>query len=251
MLITLTKEECISAIKTWKEVKSDYSKIESIINPQLVFSFNREQIDWLSKLNKYKNFHTYIGVHRDELILILVPLDQSGTELKLSEYSTSSLIPLAIDLKLVEIEETTKIKTTVLSQDLKISSYTEEFKLPTENRPAVGEKTALQEIESWSNECHDWFYCECFDFLGKRIFNTFTVPFEDLGKPEEGIDQVICIFAFKISVLYKRQIPTLIFIALDDKQLGAQIIRSTDDNSYDWSQPCPPFCKEGNFDFLE
>ncbi|MES2652397.1 MAG: hypothetical protein V4663_11695 [Bacteroidota bacterium] len=251
--MTLSKNECIQAFNEWKNAKYDYSKIKELINPQFAFSINREQIDWVNIYNRYKNFHIYIGIHDNELILIIVPLDVNGQEIKLPSYVFSSLLPLSQELNLVEKEEITKIKTTVLSQDLRIISYTESFKQPAENEPAIDQKTAAQEIETWTSGCLDWFYLECNEFNGKRIFETFTVPFADLGKPDEAISQVVSLFAFKYSPLYQRQIPTLIFVSVNILLLQAQLIEPPiDTNTYDWSQPCPPFCKdESTFQLLE
>ena len=241
----LSKNECIQAFNEWKNAKQDYSKIKEIISPSSVFSFNREQIEWLNTYNKYKNFHIYIGLYKAELILIVVPLDVDGKEIELPSYMIAALLPLDQELNLIEKEEITKVRTTVLSQDLLITSYTEGFKQPTENEPAVNQKTAAQEIETWTNESLDWFYFECTEFKGKRIFNTFTVPFADLGKPDDKIGQVVCLFAFKYAQLYQRLIPTLIFISINTLHLQAQLIEAPiSTNTYDWSQPCPPFCKD-------
>lgn len=248
----LSKNECIEAVNNWKSAKYDYSKIKEIINPQAAFNFDREQIDWLNHHNKYKNFHVYVGIYKNQLILVVVPLNPLGKEIDMPAYLTTSLVALTQELKLVEKEEITRIKTTVLSQNLQITSYTEGFRQPSEKEPELGQRTAAQEIEMWSNECLDWFYCECNEFRGKRIFETFTVPFSDLGKAEQEISNVIGLFAFKTSPLYQRQVPTLIFTAINQALAQAQVISDPiNTNTYDWSQPCPPFCKdESTFNLL-
>lgn len=239
----LQKKECTEAVNNWKTMKSDYSNISDLINPQSVFSFDKEQIAWIDNNNDNTNFHIYIGVYQNELIIIVVPLDKDGNEIDLPSYETSPLKPLAQDIHLIEKEETTKIKRTILSANLQITSYTEEYQLPTEKKPSVRQKTAIEEIESWSNQCLDWFYRECYEFEGLRVFNTFTIPFADLGKQNGETATIICLFAFKDSYLYQRPIPTLIFISVNSN-LNAQVIESPiDGNAYNWSQPCPPFCK--------
>ena len=192
-----------------------------------------------------------MGVHKDQFTLIIVPLNAAGQEMKLPSYLSTPLLPIINEINLIEIDTATTVQTTILSKDLRIISYTEKLKLSTRNKPIIGEKTAAQEIESWSNYSLDWFYSECNESKGKGIFETFTIPFTDLGKPDSGANEVICLFAFKQTPLYLREIPTLIFIALDENHQYAELIQTTTDDTYDWSQPCPPFCKnEPSFELL-
>lgn len=247
----LTKEECIAAIIEWKETKSDYSKIKTLISPQSVFNFGRTEMNWLIDNNRYKNLHAYMGIHQNEFTLIIVPLDEFGLEIKLPSYLSTHLKPLAININLLEVDQTTTVQKTVLSQTLRIISYSEKLDISIRNRPIIGEKTAGQEIELWSNYCLDWFYLQCSEAKGAGIFETFTIPFADLGKPNDDVYEVICLFAFKQTPLYLREVPTLIFIALDTKKQNAQLVQVPIDDTFDWSQPCPPFCKsEPNFDLL-
>lgn len=244
----LSKENCKQAINAWEITRHDYSKIDKLINPVSVFSFNRTQIDWLNKNNNNSRFHTYIGVHNDELILITVPLDKNGKEVNLTSYSTSILTPLQKELTLVETDVVTTIKKTTLSKNLKVTNYCEEIKLPTYNEPTITERASVDDIEKWKNECLDWFYNECNNFKGQRVFRTFTVPFADLVKKDEKYDGANVFFGFKHSSIYQRQIPVLIFVAINSKSSEAKIIRSTTldteatTNTDDYSHPCPPMC---------
>ncbi|MBC9796631.1 hypothetical protein [Sinomicrobium weinanense] len=247
----LTKNECKQAIEAWKLSKADYSEIKNLISPTSVFHFDRKSCDWVNKHNKNKRFYTYIGVHDAQLVLIVVPLDKKGKEEDLSSYLAIPLTPLDKDLILLEKEETVSVKKITLSKHLKIKSVCEEVELPVYNEPAITESISLSEVEQWKDQCLDWFYHECTDYKGKRIFNTFTVPFADLI---EGIEDhgVICLFALKNSDIYNRLIPVLIFVAVNSTTMQGQMMRSTINargaetvsNTYDWSRPCPPFCRE-------
>jgi hypothetical protein len=59
----LTKEKCIQAIRVWKETRTNFSKINEIIDPTAVFNFTQDDCDWIRENNKNSNFHTYAGVH--------------------------------------------------------------------------------------------------------------------------------------------------------------------------------------------
>ncbi len=245
----LSKEKCIQAINVWKITRTDYSKVEKLISPVSVFSFDRTQIDWLNERNKNSKFHTYIGIYNEELILIVVPINEEGIELDLSEYMTCSLGPLESDLTLIETDVVTTVKKTTLSIDLSITSYHEEVILPTYNEPAITERASVDDIEKWKINCLDWFYCECNDFEGQRIFRTFTVPFSDLVKEDVQYNEVKAMFGLKYSTIYQRDIPILIFVAIDSSDKAHhKIIRSGSLNSEsimntaDLSRPCPPMC---------
>lgn len=254
----LSKEKCIQAIKRWEVTRTDYSKIEKLINPTAVFNFSQQDCKWLNENNNNSKFHTYIGVHNDELILIIIPLDKYGKELiNLPSYLTTTLIKLENELTLIEIDVVTTIKKTTLSKNLEVTNYCKEIILPTYNEPTITERASVEDIEKWKNECMDWFYHECTDFKGKRIFRTFTVPFADLVKEDEKYDEVKALFGLKFSSIYQRQIPVLIFVAIASKSFQAKIIRSTtldtksETNTKDWSQPCPPMCSDlENFNLL-
>src|SRR5690606_18138313 len=166
-------KECSHAIRTWNSARPHYSEIQRLIDPTSVFQVDRATCNWVNKHNKSKYFYTYIGVHEKQLVLILVPLDKEGKEEKLASYPAIPLEPLTKDLVLTEKEETIIKKKTTLSRNLSITHACEEIELPTYNTPAISEGNSLSDIEMWANSCLDWFYHECTDFKGKRIFKTF------------------------------------------------------------------------------
>ncbi len=245
----LSKIECVQAIKKWETVRCEYLKVEKLINPTFAFNFSQKNCDWLNKNNDNSMFHTYIGVHDGKLILIVVPLDKNGKEIDLPNYLTSTLSPLKNDIILEEVDVTTTIKKTTLSKNLEVTKYSEENLLPIYNEPIIPERASLYDIEKWKNECLDWFYCECNDFKGKRIFRSFTVPFTNIAINDEKHDKVKAMFGFKNSSIYKRQIPVLIFVRIESHSSNAEIICSdsisteSETNTKDYSQPCPPYCR--------
>lgn len=244
----LLKKECIQAIKAWEHVGENYLKIKSLINPKSVFSFNRTGCDWLNKYNKNDYFHTYVGILDNNLILIVVPIDKSGKEVNLPSYLISPLLPLTKDLNLIEKVVIKKIKKITLTKDLQVESRCEEIQLPFENEPSIRENLSVSEIQLWKNQCLDWFYYECNKYKGKRIFKTFIVPFADLVKNNQDVTEVHCLFGFNESTVYKKQVPALIFVAVDGIKQQAEIIRSNNNmlysNTGDFASPCPPFCRE-------
>lgn len=245
----LSKEKCIQAIHNWNSTKFDFSKVKRLINPTSVFCFSKEDRDWLSKHNKCTRFYSYIGVYNEKLSLIVVPLNELGKRVELDAYLALPLTSLKSDVVLSETDEITVINKTVLSKNLEITSHHKETILPVYNEPTITERASVEDIEKWKNDCMDWFYCECKDFKGERIFGAFSVPFADLND-DDKYDEVYAMFGFKYSFIYNRQIPVLIFVANDSKLSDARIIRqipednSSATNTTDWSRPCPPMCKD-------
>ncbi len=246
----LSKEKCIHAIINWGKTKSNYTKIKKMILPTATFNLSQKDCMWLNENNDNSKFHTYIGDHNNQLILIVVPLHKNGKEVELSSYLTSTLSVLSTDLTLVETEVKTTTKRTTLSKDLKVINYSEEITFPTYNEPTILERASVNDIEQWKNDCLDWFYFECNYHNGKRIFSTFIVPFSDLVKENQEYYEVNIFFGFKESSLYQRTIPVLIFVSTDCNTNHSEIIRTTgldtelSTNTKDWSQPCPPLCKD-------
>jgi hypothetical protein len=258
----LTKQECIDAIINWEITRSKYSRIESLIPSGSVFKFTPENLEWITKNNNSDNFHAYVGINDNNLILIIVPLNNGKEKLDLSFYLTSDLGTLEKELSIIETEVITTTKTTILSKNLAIKKYSEEVEGPGNNEPTIVEAVSVIDIERWKNHYKDWFYCECNDFNGQRIFRSFTVPFSDLNTNNKydkanEYDEVIASFGFKDSFVCERVIPVLIFIAVNSTTQVSQIIRSSDTdplsgtNTKDYSQPCPPMCRlENNFALL-
>jgi hypothetical protein len=244
----LSKTNCKLAINNWAITRKHYLQVKELIDPKSVFRFSREDCDWLNENNNNTYFHIYLGVHSSELILIVVPIDEFGKEVDLPSYMISSLAPLTKDLNLVETVDLKKIKRTTLSTDLLIENVSEEIKIPFENEPSLSEDQSLREIQKWATQCYNWFYCECNDYDGQRIVRTFKVPFSDLVKDNQNVNEVHCLFGFTQSSIYYRQIPVLIFVAVDGVNAMAKFLNSgnTDEsgNTSDFSSPCPPLCDD-------
>lgn len=244
----LSRADCVKAIAVWNKIRSDYSKIEGLINPTSSYNFNIEECNWLRSHNLNSHFHVYFGVYHKNLILITVPLNKVGNEINLKSYLISQLSPLRHNLNLVEeinIKKVTKIK---LSQNLMIENSTEEVQLPIKNEPLISDVQSLLEIQLWKNQCLNWFFCESNDFDGKRIFKTFKVPLADLVENIDDASEIYCLFGLKTSLLYNRLVPVLIFISNNTGKQQAEFMRSqdnsTDTNSADFDSPCPPFCRD-------
>ncbi|MCS3871211.1 hypothetical protein J3D55_004127 [Chryseobacterium ginsenosidimutans] len=113
---------------------------------------------------------------------------------------------------------------------------------PIANKPMMEQDKAVEAIESWRNEGMNWFYRECDEFGGSRIFNKFYVPAENLNPPKPGLTNMVCSFGLKFSEVYQRVLPTLIFISFyQDFENTGSVEKIS--NTYDWSQACPPICQ--------
>ncbi len=256
----LSKTECEKAIRSWKEKRIKFSEIKTLINPSFIFSFSKDDCEWLTNNNESStNFHAYIGVSEDnKLILIIVPLNKEGKEFnELTFYLITTLSPLKESLTLIETDTKTTTFTTNLSKDLVVTDYFEKTDLLTYNEPIITEIASVIDIELWKNNCLDWFYCECKnDEREERIVKAFNVPFTDLGKNNEN--GVLALFGFKNSLIYQRLIPILIFVAIKSKDNYSKILHSNtigvqpQTNTSDYSQPCPPMCNDIElFSFLD
>ncbi|MEI6866803.1 hypothetical protein [Flavicella sp.] len=246
----LSKEKCIQAINIWKETRTNFSKIKKIIDPTAVFTLTQDDCDWIKENNKNSNFHIYAGVHIDQLILIIVPLNKNGIEINLNAYLTTNLTDLKDEITLIETDVVTTVLKTTLSKNLEITKHWKEVDLAIYNEPTIIERTSVNDIEKWKNECLDWFFYECEESKGQNIFRAFTVPFADLAREDEKQGEIIALFGFKYSSIYQTQIPILIFVTIADETGNAEIIRTkiiqtrSSTNTNDYSQPCPPVCKD-------
>ena len=126
----LLKEDCSLAIKTWDDTRSHYSKIKNLIQPATAFPFPKVDCIWLNENNNNKEFHTYIGVHKEFLILISVPIDEDGQEVDLDFYLAIPLKPLEKSINLIDEKKYTTIDKTTLSKKLEILSSTEKIEFP-------------------------------------------------------------------------------------------------------------------------
>lgn len=229
------------AVAEWTNCCADYQKIQSLIPTNYVFTFDSDQVEWLKNHNKYNEFCAEIGIYNNNLVVILCPLDANGQKLIVEEFPYTELAELNEDLRLVETEQYKVIKNAVLSKDLQRIDYDSDTYFPISNKPMLEQDVALDAIESWRNDGMTWFYRECSEFKGARIFRKFYVPSEDLISAKPGLHKIVCSFGLKFSEVYQRVLPTLIFISFYQDLQNSGSIDSIS-NTYDWSQPCPPLC---------
>ncbi|MFP7655983.1 hypothetical protein [Chryseobacterium proteolyticum] len=109
-MIIFNREEYAAAIAAWDTSSKDYSTIKKLIPPNYVFTISFDQIDWLKKNNKCDDFCSEIGVYKNQLVLILCPLDVNGQKIAVNEYPYSILAELTSNLTLVETKEYTLVK---------------------------------------------------------------------------------------------------------------------------------------------
>ncbi|GAA4150860.1 hypothetical protein GCM10022217_04210 [Chryseobacterium ginsenosidimutans] len=238
---TFTREQYDVAIADWTNCCGNYTAIKNLIPMNYVFNFDSEQIDWMKNVNKNTEFCTEIGIYRDQLVAILCPLDPLGQKIIVADYPYSVLSELEGDLNLVETEQYTVVKNAILSKDLRTVDDSSDMYWPISNKPMMEQDKAVEAIESWRNEGMNWFYRECSEFEGSRIFRKFYVPSENLNPPKPGLTNMICSFGLKFSDVYQRVLPTLIFISFyQDLENTGSVEKIS--NTYDWSQPCPPLC---------
>ncbi|MBK1897835.1 hypothetical protein [Chryseobacterium paridis] len=238
----LNREEYAAAIAAWDTSSKDYSTIQKLIPPNYVFTLSLDQIEWVKKNNKCKDFCSEMGVYKSQLVLILCPLEANGQKISVNEYPYSILAELTTNLTLVETKGYTLVKNAVLSKDLQRVDQTADMYFPVANMPIMEQDKAVAAIELWRDEGSTWFYRECDEFKGTRIFKRFYVPSEDLNPPKEGLSYIVCSFGIKFSEIYQRTLVTLIFISFyqDLQNTGSVEVIS---NTYDWSRPCPPICQ--------
>lgn len=238
---TLNREQCNAAIREWSENCKDYDTIKNLIPSNYVFNFGADQIDWMRKFIKNSEFCAEIGIYQNQLVAVLYPLDPSGQKIIVDDYPYSFLNELREDLNLVQTEEYRIVKNAVLSKDLRKIDDNSNMYYPVANMPMLEQDRAVAAIESWRNDSINWFYRECDEYEGQRIFRKFFVPAQDISNPKPGLTHVVCAFGLKYSDIYQRMLPTLIFISFyQDLQNTGSI--QTISNTYDWSQACPPSC---------
>lgn len=223
----LTKEQYENAIGNWELEKTDFSNIKNLIDPTHVFYFSKEDRAWIKEYNNgNKSFPVHAGVHpglsKNSFVLMIGPN-------KKEEYLAVGLQPLKNELTLVE----TPVFNTTISTDLEINS----FSTPGYNHPAITERAAVKDIESWKYDCLSWFCNEVRSSSGKNIFNSFSVPFPDLYTEGDSNGEVIVLFGLKFSFVFQKVLPVLIFVDEPNK-----VIMRTYSNTRDWSHPSPPYC---------
>lgn len=241
-MTTLNREEYALATAEWANCLSNYLLIEKLIPTNYIFEMPKEQLDWIRANNEYKDFCSEMGIHDGKVILIFIPMDGKGKRKFLDETPYSVLCALENDLVLQEKQEYTVVKSSVLSNDLRRINNDANMYLPVTDKPVMGQDKAVDAIEAWRSEGMDWFYRECSEFEGTRIFKRFYVPAEDLCLSKPELANIKCSFGLKFNDIYQRMFVTLIFISFYELYQGNQSAK-TISNTYDWSQPCPPICR--------
>lgn len=239
---TLNREQCDAAFAEWDNCKGNYTTVKNLIPTNYVFNFDSDQINWMKTENRGNEFSAQIGVYQNQLIAVLCPLETDGQKKNVQDYPFSFLSELENDLNLVETEEYTLVKNAVLSKELRTIDDSSDMFWPISNKPMMEQDKAIEAIESWRNEATTWFYRECTEFEGTRIFRQFYVPAENLNPPKPGLSYMVCSFGLKFSQVYQRVLPTLIFISFYTILEGNGSIEKIS-NTYDWSNACPPVCQ--------
>lgn len=238
----LTKEECKAATDQWNLYLSNFPELKNIIHTNYIFDITKEHLDWMRINSGYQEFCAAAGVHEKRLILIFYPMDGEGAKKELNEYAFCFLCELEKDLKLQEIQEYTIVKNAILSKDLQKVEKDADMGFPISNKPVLEQSVALEAIERWRDEGIDWFYRECVDYKGLRIFKKFYVPTEDLCLNDPGLTAITCSFGLKYNDIYERMLVTLIFISFREDLQNAERAQMIS-NTYDWAKPCPPVCR--------
>jgi hypothetical protein len=240
----LNREEYSMAVEGWIMAKQDIKRVAELFPPNYVFNLSPEQVQWLKKNNSNKEFCVEIGIIKDELSIILCPLDEKGTKIEVGEVPYSSFEALDRDLKLTEIQTYTIVKNVVLSKEMRKIDHDSDMYYPIASKPIMEQDKAVDSIESWQNNGQDWFYAEYKQNGGKSVFNKFYVPSDKICYGDQEMS-FVCSFGLKYSEIYQKQLPALIFISIH-KNLGGSV--ETISNTYDWAKPCPPVCKIPDFD---
>lgn len=237
-----TREQYDLAVAEWANCCSNFSRLQNLIPTNYIFNLNLDDINWLKSKNQYKDFCVEIGVYENQVVMMLVALDTTGHRKDANEYPYVVLTELIGDLRLVETQEYMVIKNAVLSKDLRKIDNDSDMFFPVANKPLMEQDKAVDAIELWRNEGINWFFYECSEYEGTRIFKKFYVPADNLTPPKPGLNSFVCSFGLKYSDIYQRMLPTMIFISFYDDLTNEGSIE-TISNTYDWSQPCPPFCQ--------
>jgi len=238
----LLKKDCILAINEWEIARKNYSRIEAIINPKSVFSFDRNALNWFMEKSANEYFHAYFGVFNNELTMIVVPLDEAGIELDLSSYLTVSLSPMTEDVLLKETEVSKTFREATISKSSLISGINEKTVAFPLSEPSISISNSVPRIQSWLDHCLSWFQDECTTYEGARIFKTFNVYSASLANCDLNASKVYCFFGFK--ELENMQVPDLIFVAVCDGFPSENQHNSSMGILTDFGRPCPPFCPD-------
>lgn len=243
----LSRKKCKQAIKNWTQLKTDYTKIQSIFNKTASFTLSAKDCKWLYENNDDSSFRGYVGFLNKKLLLIVIPRDVNGNEKKLKEYIALPYLILSESIELRDKEVVTFIKKAHLSADLEITDFKEEVSRSVYNQPSLSEAASLEDIYKWRHSALDWFMFQNNDNKGKRIFNFFDIPLFDLDVAKDGLDGIQAFFALKKSEIYNQLLPTLIFVESVNESSWSYVLNasnSSNSNSKDYSRPCPPMCPD-------
>ncbi|AYZ34532.1 hypothetical protein EGY07_02610 [Chryseobacterium indologenes] len=239
----LRKEECQAAMDQWSLHLAHFPELKQLLPTNYIFEINTGHLDWMRKNSKYEEFCAAMGVYDAQVILILYPMDEKGYRKDMDEYPCTLLSPLQYDLRLQEIQQYTVVKNALLSKDLQDIDKNADMSFPISNKPVLEQDKALEAIEKWRNEGMEWFYQECTDYKGARIFTKFYVPTADLCLENVGLKRIVCSFGLKYNDIYGRMLVTLIFISFLENLENTGSSALTEANTYDWAKPCPPVCR--------
>jgi len=235
---TLNPQQYEDAVSRWDVCRTNLSEIDSLFKKRSVFNLHKNQIEAIKDRNNNDDFCVQIGIiEGNELIMIPVPLDESGHIISLSAYPYSSFEPLQEDLCLTEKLTYTVVKKSVLSTSMKRTDSDSDVFLPIFNKPVLQQENALEAIELWQNNEFDWFFAEYKQSRGAGIFTKFYVPKEKIFVVQEGI-MFVSVFGLKFSEIYQKQLPALIFISAPDNLSNQSTL--VDSNTFDFAKPCPP-----------
>ncbi len=247
--MSLSKEQYDLAVAKWTENISNFEFIQTHINPSYAFELSNEQVqNFLGNKQGCNSFCVEIGIHDDSLVMILCTLDSSGNKVEQDFYEYSTLSALNEEIILEEIQNHTIIKKTILSKNLEKVETSSNVISTVSNNPVLEQDKAVEIIESWKNEALDWFYRECSEFEGARIFQRFYVSYDDLSFEGLEINKINCVFGLKPSAVYQMSLPTLVFIgSINNENIDISINSSIISNVVDWAKPCPPICRLPGF----
>ena len=117
----LSNEECKQAIKKWGKSRGNFEEVKKLIDPSAIFKFTEDNCKWIKENNDNENFHCYVGVHNNILILIVMPLDKDGKEkIQLDQYLTTPLTDITEEITLIQIDVVTTVSKARLSRNLEI-----------------------------------------------------------------------------------------------------------------------------------
>ncbi|WP_228455247.1 hypothetical protein [Chryseobacterium sp. Tr-659] len=238
----LPLEDCRAAANEWKLALSDYIRLKKLIPTNFVFNISREHLEWMRAFKDYEDFCAAVGIYRDQVILVLYPMNNDGVKIDVKEYPYTFLTELDKDLKLQEIQEYTIVKNAILSKNLDKTEKDSDMAFPIANTPILNQDIAVEAIERWRNEGMDWFYKETGENKGNGIFTKFYVPTADLCLSDEGLAGITCSFGLRYNDIYGKMLVTLVFISFR-ADLQSTENAQTISNTYDWAKPCPPICR--------